>query len=250
MVSVTNRIKEIKQPRGGYIKPKDFTITDLEDTNILSENENIHSTLVGIAVDYLTRFLNGSPLEEVFRVSLRGASRVNEDVLTDALLLDIQGTDDTSIISVCKMVGFDVAYRKGANWYKPVEDINPNEETISNIRIMVNRGLKFFETYGPIVKDGFTFEAGYTSTINSGDGDFLTEKTIWDFKVSKSAPTNKHTLQLLIYYLMGIHSIHSEFEQIENLGIFNPRLNKVYILPIGAISNEIINDVNTSVIGY
>ncbi|PFD55467.1 hypothetical protein CN271_31405, partial [Bacillus cereus] len=56
--------------------------------------------------------------------------------------------------------------------------------------------------------------------------------------------------QLLIYYLMGVHSIHSEFKQIENLGIFNPRLNKVYLLPISTISNEIINEVNTTVIGY
>ena len=49
---------------------------------------------------------------------------------------------------------------------------------------------------------------------------------------------------------MGVHSIHSEFEQIEKLGIFNPRLNKVYLLKINAISNEIINEVNTTVIGY
>ncbi|PFR64601.1 hypothetical protein COK29_26985, partial [Bacillus cereus] len=101
-----------------------------------------------------------------------------------------------------------------------------------------------------IVKDGFTFKGGYTPSINTGDGDFLTENTIWDFKVSKSVPTNKHTLQLLIYYLMGVDSIHSEFKQIENLGIFNPRLNKVYLLPISTISNEIINEVNTTVIGY
>lgn len=49
---------------------------------------------------------------------------------------------------------------------------------------------------------------------------------------------------------MGVHSIHTEFKQIENLGIFNPRLNKVYLLPISTISNEIINEVNTTVIGY
>ncbi len=29
-----------------------------------------------------------------------------------------------------------------------------------------------------------------------------------------------------------------------------PRLNKVYLLPISTISNEIINEVNTTVIGY
>ncbi len=31
MVSVTQRIKQIKQPRGGYIRPKEFNITILDD---------------------------------------------------------------------------------------------------------------------------------------------------------------------------------------------------------------------------
>ncbi|MCQ6305179.1 hypothetical protein [Bacillus cereus] len=250
MVSVTQRIAKFKQPRGGYIKPKDFIVTDLLDTAILHENENIHSTLIGLAVDYLTRFLNGTSIEEAFKISLMGAINVEEIELAHNLLLNIKGVDDISIENTCKMVGFDVAYRAGKAMYKPVEFINPDKETISNIRVMVNRSLSFFESYGPIVKDGFTFEGGYTSLINTGDGDFLTKNTLWDFKVSKSAPTNKHTLQLLMYYLMGIHSVHTEFEQVENLGIFNPRLNKVYLLPINTIPDEIINEVNTAVIGY
>ncbi|MDR4887977.1 hypothetical protein RGU12_10495 [Fredinandcohnia sp. QZ13] len=250
LVSVTRRISQVKQPRGGYIKPKDFVVTDLSDDYTLNENENINGSLVGTAVDYLTRFLNGTPKKEVFRVSLMGAFNVKEPFLADDLLFDIEGLDDTSIESACKMVGFDVAYRAGVMGYKPVDLINPDKETISNIRIMVNRGLNFLKLYGPIVKNGFTFEGGYTSTIDTGDGDFLTENTLWDFKVLKSAPTNKHSLQLLIYYLMGVHSNHSEFKKIENLGIYNPRLNKVYLLPINKISNEIINEVNTTVIGY
>lgn len=250
MVSVTQRISKVKQPRGGFIKPKDFVVTDLLDTDILNEGENIHSSLVGMAVDYLTRFLNGTPIEEAFKISLRGAFFVKEVELANDLLLKIQGTDDNSIESACKMVGFDVVVRSGVMGYKPVELINPDTETISNIRIMVNRGLNFFKLYGPIVKDGFTFEGGYTPFINTGDGDFLTENTLWDFKVSKSVPTSKHTLQLLVYYLMGVHSIHPEFKQIKNLGIFNPRLNKVYLLPISKISKEIINEVNTTIIGY
>nr|WP_240519858.1 hypothetical protein [Bacillus thuringiensis] len=147
-------------------------------------------------------------------------------------------------------MGFDTAHRAGIASYKPVEHIQPDFATISNIRNMVKRSRIFNDNFGPIVKDGFTFEGGYTQLISSGDGDFLTETTLWDFKVSKKDPTNKNTLQLLIYYLMGVHSIHSEFEQIEKLGIFNPRLNKVYLLAISAISDEIINDVNTTVIGY
>jgi hypothetical protein len=250
VVSVTKRITQVQQPRGGYIKLKELVVTDLPDTDTLSGSENIHSSLVGMVVDYLTRYLNGAPIGEAFRISLLGASKVNKLELANELLFDIKSTDNSSIVSACKMVGFDVAFRAGVVGYRPVELINPDKETISNIRIMVNRGLNFFKLYGPIVKDGFNFEGGYTSTVDTGDGDFLTENTLWDFKVTKSAPTNKHTLQLLMYYLMGVRSIHPEFKQIENLGVFNPRLNKVYLLPINTISDEVINEVNATVIGY
>ena len=104
---------------------------------------------------------------------------------------------------------------------------------------------------GPIVLKGFTFENGYTDYINTGDGDFLTETTLWDFKVSIHHPSKDHTLQILIYYLMGIHSDNSiYFESIQNLGIYNPRLQKIYLISIAEIPETILKDVCESVIGY
>ena len=50
----------------------------------------------------------------------------------------------------------------------------------------------------PIDISGITFEGGYSSVIVSGDADFITKDTLWDFKVSKNSPTSKQTLQLLI----------------------------------------------------
>lgn len=95
----------------------------------------------------------------------------------------------------------------GALMAKGVDETNPNKDTIKNIRLMVERSVKFWNEYGPIIKDGFTFEPnGYTKTVDTGDGDYLTADTLWDFKVSKSKPTNKHTLQLLMYWIMGQHS--------------------------------------------
>src|SRR5699024_5758621 len=117
----------------------DFVVTDLQDKSVLNEDENIHSILIGLTVDYLTRFINGTPVKEAFRISLLGASNIQKDKLASELLSDIEGTDDISIINACKMVGFDIVFRAGAKGYKPVELINPDIETISNIRIMVNR---------------------------------------------------------------------------------------------------------------
>lgn len=54
MVSVTQRIGQVKQPYGGYLRSSDFSRINLEDGKVLGEG-NIHSSLVGLAVDYLTR---------------------------------------------------------------------------------------------------------------------------------------------------------------------------------------------------
>ena len=56
MVSVTQRIKQIKQPRGGYLPVKAFTVTTLDDGQALNPEESIAASLVGTAVDYLSRF--------------------------------------------------------------------------------------------------------------------------------------------------------------------------------------------------
>lgn len=262
MYSVTKRISMVKQPYGGYLNKKQFDITVIDDGKILNETENIHASLIGLAVDYLTRFMMGTPIEEAFKISLQGAmcldlflnSATDKKGLAKKnakkLLEGIRGLDDESVDNACKLVGYDVCFRAGIVGYKPVEEINPNSDTIGNIVIMVKRSLNFWEKYGPIIKDGFTFEGGYTDIVSSGDGDYLTKDTLWDFKVSKDEPKSKYTLQLLMYYIMGCHSIHPEFERIEKLGIFNPRKNKIYLSNISLISPEIIQKVSQEVIGY
>lgn len=249
MPSVTQRIKEIKQPYGGYIKPNEFEKIQFEYDNELSE-ENIHSSLVGLAVDYMTRYTIGVPIEEAFKISLLGSTIINDSKYAHKLLRNINGLDNKSIYNACKLVGYDVCFRAGPTAYKDVKTIEANDETINNIRIMVERSIKFFEKYGPIIKDGFTFEGGYTKIIDSGDGDFLTYDTLWDFKVSSSNPKSQHTLQLLVYYLMGKNSIHNEFNSIEKLGIFNPRLNCAFLKDINEIPKNIIENVAKEVIGY
>ena len=243
MASVTQRIKEIKQPYGGYLKTNEFEKIQFEDNNELGE-ENIHSSLVGLSVDYLTRYMMGTPIEEAFKISLMGSKIIDDSKYAFKLLRSIEGIDNKSIYNACRLVGYDVCFRAGPMAYKDIKTIEADDTTINNIKIMVNRSINFFEKYGPIVKDGFTFEGGYTQTIDSGDGDFLTNDTLWDFKVSSLPPKSSHTLQLLIYYIMGQNSIHSEFNNITKLGIFNPRLNCVYLKEIEQISKDIIENVS------
>ncbi len=250
MFSVTQRIKNIKQPRGGYINPKKFEITSLNDKIELHDKENIHAGLIGLCIDYMTRYMMGTPVEEAFKISLFGAEKLGELKESMKILSKIKGIDKSSIINSCKLVGYDVCFRAGIEFYKPVQEISPDQNTIFNIKTMINRSIIFWEKYGPIIKDGFTFMGGYTDIVSSGDGDYLTKDTLWDFKVSNKGPTSAHTLQLLMYYLLGIHSIHEEFHSATQLGIFNPRLNNVYLLNISDIPSNIIKEVSEKVIGY
>lgn len=261
MSSVTHRIKEITQPRGGYIKPSQFKIYDFDDGLILSENENVHASVIGMAVDYLTKFALGTDIKDAFSISYMGALIAEEKFRkngavkkAEKLLSGIKEIDDKSIVNACKLVTYDVWRRNPmeAMMAKGADEINPDSDTVNNIRIMVERSISFWNEYGPILKDGFTFEPyGYTNTVDSGDGDYLTADTLWDFKVTKSKPTNKHTLQLLMYWIMGQHSGQEIYTHIDKLGIFNPRQNKVYLLDIlESVSNETIMEVERSVIGY
>lgn len=249
-VSVTQRIKEIKQPRGGYVKPKDLTVVSLGDGLDVLNSENVNAILIGLSVDYMTRFMTGSSVKDAFRISLMGAHKIGEMDLAQKLLADIEGLDDKSIICAIKLCGFDVCYRVGSSGYKPVQGINPDMDTIANVRVMVERALHFLEVYGPKILDGFTFEGGYTDIVTTGDGDFTTADTLWDFKVSKVSVTKEQTLQLLMYWRMGLHSVHSEFHSVKYLGIYNPRKNEVSRIAVADISQDVIDEVESEVIGY
>lgn len=278
MPSVTARINQIKQPRGGFVKPSEFDVIQLNDGVVLNAEENVHASITGMVVDYLTRFINGTKVDEAFGISLRGADNAEmfgpkgSKKVALQLLSNIKGLDDASVINACKLVTFDVWFRNlpAAMMAKGYKETNPDKYTIQNIQTLVKRSLSFFEKYGPVTSDGFTFEpvdgnmkdydklvetgkgvfGGYTGTVSSGDGDFLTEDTMWDFKVTVSEPTNKHTLQLLMYWIMGLHSGQEKYKSIRKLGIFNPRLNKVYLFDLSKVSKEMIEVIENEIICY
>lgn len=304
-VSVTQRIKEIRQPRGGYIKRTDMTDTSLGEGENSLNPENIHSSLVGLAVDYLTRIATGTCPEEVFTVAQGGAALLieerygsdgefifgclkqaylrsyekNDSMDLDAfkvqfhkfikpisdetfqklarmaenfakMLVSVKGLDDTSIVLAVKISSLDVCFRAGVERYKPMEEINPDKATIENIRVMVERSMRFLDLYGPKTLDGFTFIGGYTGTVSYGDGDFLTGDTLWDFKVSRKPVNKDWTMQIMMYWRMGLRTTQPEFKTIKYLGIFNPRKNEVSRIAVDDIPSDVIDIVDYDVIGY
>lgn len=256
MSSVTERIKETKQPRGGYISPKALVLRQLEEgtSRPLDHSvENMHAPLVGAAVDYLARMAIGAEPGGAFRVSLKGARLLGKAAhtraLADVALLVPGRVDEAAIAAACRLVAYDVAPRAGPGLYNPDAQTSPDAVTAEHIAVMVDRSVAFLREYGPVTLDGFTFVGGYTNTVDSGDGDFLTADTVWDFKVSVSGPTKNHTLQLLMYCLMGRRSGRPQLDEITHLGVFNPRLNIVYRVALADVPAEIITEVSRDVIG-
>ena len=138
MASVTTRINQIKQPRVGFIKPSDMTVEYQNDRVELNSEENVHASIVGMSVDYLTRFMNGAPLEDAFAISLRGAKMAEsfgiKGSFTNAvkLLHKIKGLDDTSINNACKLTTFDVWFRNtpAAMMAKNYKETNPDKKLL------------------------------------------------------------------------------------------------------------------------
>ena len=265
MSSVTERIAKIKQPYGGYIPSKVMTVTQLNDNNTLHplSSESVHPSIMGLMVDYMTRFMLFKNAREAFGISLLGAEYASHFLYNGMFILNnikeyidqIHGLDDMSLTYARHIVKGDCWFRTGQgpfdigkDHYKYVKMLD--RQTLDNAKIMINRALTFTKLYGPITKSEFTFENGYTSLVDSGDGDFLTNDCLWDFKVSVKKPTKNHTLQLLMYYLMGKHSKKPEFNNIKKIGVFNPRLNIVYQLNVSEIDSSIIQQVEYEVIGY
>ncbi len=265
MASVTGRINEIEQPRGGLVKLTTFDEHNFRDNEELV-NENIPASIIGLAVDYLTRVIMGSEPAYAFKASLRGsifADRYGKDGSFEeaiSLIKKINGADTESIKAACKLVAYDGWYRNPYAMLKNSSlDINPDKKTVRNIQIMISRCEKLFKENGDVVLDGFDFSppnademkykkmlegkineyGGYTTTVHSGDGDFLTKDTLWDIKVSKYKPNSKDIIQVLMYWIMGQHSGRDVFKTIKKVGIFNPRLNKSWTLEMSKLSEDI-----------
>jgi len=283
MASVTQRVKQVKQPRGGYVNPRVMEVQYLSGgaPALLDHRaENIHASLVGMAVDYLTRAACGTRAETVFNISLYGAKKVGDlalhQALVDCATIESGGLDTPSIEAACRLVGYDVIFRAGMAQYNPAANLAPDAFTVLNIRAMVERALRFFDEYGPVEIDGFLPLGRATEFVDSGDGDFLTFDTLWDFKVSVNPPTIAHTLQLLMYWLIGRDGnwcwqvgnppVQPDLQRLleyglydprihggpipTRLGIYNPRLDAVYLLSVTDIPADVITAVSRDVIGY
>lgn len=223
----------IEQPEGGHILPKPFEVTPLGDgSNTLNPEENVSLDLVASAVGYMTRVMSGEPTESVFGFPLFVARRIGGGafaVEVQHLIDDINGLDDGSIINALRLSGCGDRFLADPENYQPLEEIDPDEATIQNVRTMVKRLLRFFDAYD----------------VKSPMSD-----TLWDLNVSTLRPTEAQTLQLLIAWRKRLRSPLTWWHDFKYLGIYNSRLDKVYRISVDAIPDDLINEIDRDVLGY
>lgn len=257
MLSVTQRIKTVSQPSGGYVPKSIFrTFKYYDEETVLEVNQTL-SVIQGLAVDYLTRFMISGDRIKAFDISIKGAKLLDEAYENDNefvrimnLLEGVNGLDEQSVINTCRIVCYDSAFRAGIKTYQSPDDIEWNNDIYRNIPILVNRALLFLKQVGPVLLDEFTFEGGYTKLVSKGDGDFLTHDMLIDLKVSKNEFSIKWSLQLLMYYILGVHSLYPHFQTVDKLCIFNPYSNQSCICEIKDISDKSKYIVSRDVLGY
>ena len=161
----------VSQPKGGYVPKKLFVeryYHDKTKNNTIEDKHiyNIESAFTGIqgmAVDYITRYILSGDKEMAFDIPIKGAKCVDKVYENDyeynkimQLLDNVKGTDDVSVYNVCKIVGYDVAFRRGVSKFRNVDDILPTKELVYNIQVMVQRCIEFIDNNGPLVLSDFT----------------------------------------------------------------------------------------------
>lgn len=255
--SVTGILANTKQPRGGYLPLSNFDMESHCDNLRVVGDYNIAPSLVGLAVDYGTRIALGSDPEETFEVATVGAGMVGASDVAESLIADIDAAglksgeiDEKSVVSLCKLSGFDSAFRAGASAYRPVSEINPDRQTIADIGNLILRTKAFFDASAEPVIAGFTFEGAYTDDAGASDGDYICGDTLWDLKVSKNEPTIKNTMQVLLYYLMGLRSSKDEFKTVTRIGLFNPWLQKSWSTSVLDLDESFLSMVENDILGY
>jgi len=129
MVSVTQRIRQVTQPRGGYINPRAMEIRYLNGdapAPLDHRAESVDVSVVGSAVEYLARIVTGTPVKEAFLREGIAATRAGSEAFTEMesliegaawdVSMDFDEEDEARVVvsdvlirSTCRIVSLNYA---------------------------------------------------------------------------------------------------------------------------------------------
>lgn len=261
------------QPRGGFLPPKKLSVESLcnhpetkyEELVVkLCRSGALSPQTLGLVFDYLLRveiLLSADiaveeSIQEAFYISLLGAKLADQAENAKALvgklirLYKNKRRDNKKIVQTAsELVRFDAMLRAGyydPN-YQPIEVTDFDKDAI---KLMVDTTRIYLMQNESLTSLGFCFSGVGSENVAGSDGDLLSKESLIDLKVSVKEPTSKHTLQLLLYYLLGLHEQPEQYKQLRYLKIINPRLGRVYFYETAKLDTEMLRKIEHDVMGY
>lgn len=232
------------------------------------DNYGDYGYLIGLSVDYLTRFCILCDAEKAFHISVLGAICVDDSMRAYRLLQTIESitmdlkrsnigyerdihdiTDvilnDDIILCAFELVKYDTAYRSGVDSYFAKRDVAPTQQMLSNIRASVGRCLSYFASwYKGVPICGSGLYCGEDLVVTSGDFDYLIDDTLVDlktgFKLSPYKLKWKWLVQLITYYVLGCNDLFfsEQFREIKHLVVYNPTHQREYRFSLGDAKSQ------------
>ena len=250
--TVTSRIATIVPPKGGYV-PMTLLSETVTDEPVLTIPSTLRTDVVGQCVQYYATFLYTGDSSKATEVSRMGLMRMTEEQREEYLdlcsRLSREGDERHRIGIMYAISSYDELFRSGRFTKGPVgPDITDDE---ADVLLEASKRVVAFMVRHPVTGIEVDFPGAYTECICAGDADIICRDCLWDVKVSKYPPTRDNLLQVLVYYLMGMHSNEaSRYEGMERIGIYNPLLGREYTVELSHISEDVKEDVRRKVIGY
>lgn len=259
MQSVSQFVRHLDQPRGGYLKKHhEYQISDSAlDEEIISVNdETLKPQIIDKIVSYLSKYLffDDHPAQEILQPVFLGAKKYYQDTKETDVLDAIEKIKlESREINLDLIDDFVIAACLGNYYQKPCDytvymlnnlpQLSDND--YKHILVMVERCLNFLR----IVKKHSDFLlAGYAIASDPkyrlfDSGDLRTDNAIIDFKFYSKDPWNRYnSAKLAVDYLLGRYGIDTsgeEWQDVDTLVIFDVRHNKVKYVNVEEYKNEI-----------
>lgn len=251
----------IEQPYGGYFRK--HQTYNFENTEYMDPaDETIHGTVMGNLVDILTRYLTFKDLsweecltdvfigkeifEKEFKRRKKGIAKLNE---TFDKFNSLERTLSRELIDVMTLFTFlSDLYRSGqfeSIYPKFMEFEHLPEKDYQHVVIMFERSHHLINLLKNHCSQMYTdFKVAYDESYCIwGNGDFITNDMIVDFKCYKHNPYNKKNItQQVIYYLLGkngISNVDIDFNKIKYLSLFDIRRNRLEFINVKDYQKEL-----------
>ncbi len=274
MSSVSELVDNIEQPAFGILPISYFERKELrQDSYVLTNKSSIPAIHLGLIVDYCVKYILGVKLSDILHVEYAGYAEhirvsairffdsISEQALTQIYIEDerkniclsdfvsrVENAETfeefvTNMLYVIQYGDFIRNIRFAFNRVGEVFTTKLSEDEIRDILIFFMRTQSWIGTFDKVVPMYKFKPYGYNNTVTSGEGDFCTENTLWDLKVSNGEPTTKDTLQLLIYYIMAKHSGNKLYKNVNSIGVYNPKLDATWLCDMSKVDSRIVNRV-------